>query len=420
MNEAAPPHQTEQAIAQFVRHEWGRTLAALVSHIGDFALAEDCLQQALESALSHWQKNGIPTNPRGWLLQTARRRAIDHFRRASNFAQKSKDYELLLEQDQQDRAMADDDHTFPDERLKLIFTCCHPALAHQPQVALTLQTLGGLKTGEIARAFLTTETTMAQRLVRAKRKIVDAKIPYIVPDWDALPERVSAVLSTIYFIFNEGYSASSGSEPVRANLCVEATQLARLLTQLMPENAECWGLLALILLHDSRRETRLDSNGALIPLQNQNRSNWHKEKIAKGLASLTTAAKLNATGPYQLQAAISAIHARATSHDRTNWQSIITIYEELYATNPNPILLLNRAVALSYAHSPQAGLDAIVAIEKGLENYQPLHAAKADLHNRAGNSTAAKSSYARAIALSDNQAEINFLTNKLACISTRH
>lgn len=429
MSDDASPN-SRAAIERFVREEWGRTLAALVSHIGDLELAEDCLQLALISALTHWAKNGLPTNPRGWLLQTARRKAIDHFRRSANFAKKSPEYELLLTLDQQDRAMSQEatshealppeQSDIPDERLKLIFTCCHPALAHLPQVALTLHTLGGLKTGEIARAFLTTETTMAQRLVRAKRKIAQARTPYEIPDLAQLPDRLSAVLSTIYFIFNEGYAASFGSTPARETLCLEATHLARTLTQLMPGKAECWGLLALILLHDSRRETRLDTAGALIPLQNQNRKNWHKEKIANGLAALATAAKLNDTGPYQLQAAISAIHARAPNHEATNWHGIVTIYEELYTHAPNPVLLLNRAVAISFWVSPEAGLAKIEEIAPDLKAYQPYQAACADLHQRAGNREQAATHYVRAIDLSDNEAEIRFLTARMATLSTQH
>ena len=397
-----------------MREEWGRVLAALIAFLRDFELAEDSLQDALVAALETWPESGLPDAPRAWLMQTAKRKAIDKIRRAKRFDDKRSDVKTYLENELAD-GIAEMDQPIPDERLALIFTCCHPALSEMAQVALTLKALGGLTTAEIARAFLVEEKTMAQRIVRAKRKIKRANIPYQVPDGDVWPERLNAVLATIYFIFNEGYAATSGDSLVRADLCEEAIRLARLLAQLTPHEPEAAGLLALLLLHDSRRSARTDAAGGFIPLQAQDRSLWNQEQIAEGCARTMAALARKKPGPYQIQAAISAVHSEAPSHDKTDWREIVLLYGKLYELTPSPVILLNGAVALSYAFGAEAGLAALEEIESSgeLQSYQPFHAARADLLRRTGRAEAARLAYQKAIELSQNSSETAFLTMRM-------
>ena len=409
-----PLSSSQTAIERTVREEWGRILASLVKSIGDFQLAEDSLQDALIAALDHWQKDGLPKSPAAWLLTTARRRAIDRLRRDQNFAGKSKEIAYLMDLEQDSKE--DDETSIPDKRLEMIFTCCHPALEQKTRVALTLRTLGGLTTEEIAAAFLDKPQAMAQRLVRAKKKIKLAAIPYEIPDHDLLPDRISSVLSVIYLIFNEGYSATSGNSPVRADLCDEAIRLARIVMQLLPEQAEVAGLLALMLLHDSRRLTRIDRNGSIVPLEHQNRKRWDRGKIDQGKHLLHQTLPRRAIGPYQLQAAISAVHADSPSWEQTDWPQIQALYALLYQLNPTPVVRLNQALALSHARSVGAGLAMLEEAAAGgaLDTYQPYYAAKADLLSRNGDHPEARAHLEKAIELSDNEADREFLRTKIA------
>ena len=384
----------------------------------DLELAEDMLQDAFVAALQRWPKDGVPKQPRAWLFRTARNKAIDRFRRDANFKVKRSELELLgaLERKAQPRDM---DDAIQDERLRLIFTCCHPALSAQARVALTLRTIAGLSTTEIARAFLVPETTMAQRLVRAKRKIKAANIPYRVPPPHLWPERLGSVLSVIYLVFNEGYAATSGSEPTRAGLCEEAIRLGQILVDLIPGEAEAIGLLALMLLHHSRHRARSDKFGDLVTLERQNRKLWLQEQIKAGTHLLRRTTGLGPVGPYQLQAAISAVHARAESYDATDWREILSLYRELYELLPSPAIALNTAVALSFADGVDAGLAAMTDLDgQGvLARYQPFHAARADLLRRAGQAHAAAASYRQALMLTNNKAEQRYLKSRLQELS---
>ena len=390
------------------REEHGRVLATLISQFGDFTLAEDALQDALVNALERWAVDGVPRNPGAWLTTAAKRRAIDRIRHSATHERNAIILDPLDPQDEPDM----DNDTFPDERLKLMFTCCHPSLALETQVALTLHTLGGLSTPEVARAFLVSEPAMAQRLARARRKIRDAAIPYRVPPADLLPQRLDALLAVIYLIFNEGYVTTEGDTLTRSDLCGEAIRLGRVLVSLMPESAEAHGLLALMLLHDSRREARLDAEGNLVLLEDQDRTRWDRAKIDEGIAVLDKALTLYDPGPYQVQAAISALHAEAATPDETDWKQIAALYNTLAVMTPSPVIEVNRAVAVAMAAGPSAGLALLRKIE-GVDDFYPYHVARADLLRRLNEREAAADAYQRALDLCSNPTERAYLQRRL-------
>lgn len=411
---AEMPNQilAQQLLSKVAREDYGRFFSALMGNLRNFHLTEDCLQDAFASALIHWSRNGPPPSPQGWLLQTARRKAIDRLRRANNFDRKSVELSALIELDQK-AAENEEPSEIEDERLRLVFTCCHPALDEKTRVALTLRTLCGLTTTEIARAFLDSEDAMAQRLVRARHKIGKAGIPYEVPGSSDLPDRLSSVRSVIYLVFNEGYAATFGESQLRVDLCEEAIRLCRLIMQLMPGSAETEGLLALLLLNHSRRFARVRDGQNLIPLEDQNRELWDSQLIREGIEMLDRALNRRNAGPYQLQAAINAIHAEAKSYAETRWREIVLLYDGLNAMSENPVYLLNRAVALSYDQGPQAALDALEPLQQLLTSYQPFHAARADFLRRIGSTSQAFSAYETAIALSQNDSEREFLAKRM-------
>ena len=413
-----PPSTLKSAIEQTAREEWGRILSALVKHFNDFQLAEDCLQDAILSAMDHWQRNGIPDAPAAWLITVAKRKALDRLRRDQNFAMKQPEISYLLDLENNPSDIDDEMH-IPDKRLEMIFTCCHPALEEKSRVALTLRTLGGLTTEEIASAFLDKSEAMAQRLVRAKKKIAKAGIAYKVPDPELLPDRLASVLNVIYLVFNEGYSASKGPSITRADLCREAIRLARIVWALMPGEPEIGGLLALMLLHDSRRIARSATDGVMISLEEQNRLKWDKSKIEEGGRLLEQVLPQQKLGPYQLQAAIGAVHAQSKSSEETDWPQIEALYRLLFAVQPSPVIRINMAMAMSYARGCAEALQLLESANEAgkLEQYQPYHAAMADLLARMENTKQARRHFLKAIDLSDNESERQFLNQKLLAIS---
>lgn len=413
-----PPFKLEQAVNQLVREEWGRMLGSLVGSTGDLQLAEDVLQDAVEAALLDWKAKGLPVSPAAWLITTARRKAIDHLRRQSRLARLKPDFAYLiaLEADtDSDNPAQFRDEVIPDKRLELIFTCCHPALDNKTRVALTLRTLGGLSTDEIARAFLDKPSAMAQRLVRARHKINAAGIAYEVPGEEHLAERLEGVLSVVYFIFNEGYASSTGESLTRVSLCDESIRLGRILHTLLPTHSEVAGLLALMLLHDSRRRARETSVGGMISLERQNRQCWDQHKISEGIHLLKTTLALQQAGPYQLQAAISAVHAESEDWESTDWRQIVALYEVLYSLQPSPVVRLNQAVALSYAESPHQALMLLHTLNEypAMQSYQPYHVAYADLLFRVDRHPEALKHMNIALAITSSVVEYAFLRQRL-------
>jgi RNA polymerase sigma-70 factor (ECF subfamily) len=404
-------HATVESV---FRNESGRIIAGLIRISNSFDLAEEALQDAFASAVVAWRANGIPDNPAAWITAAARRKLVDYARRENT--RRNNEDQLLYETVSRTGA-AEEDLTQPmeDHRLRLIFTCCHPAINKQAQVALTLRTLGGLTTPEIARAFLIPEPTLAQRLVRAQRKIEQAKIPYEIPSPHHLPERLSAVQAVLYLIFNEGYSASSGDNLIRRELCTEAIRLARTLNELLPNNPETMALLALMLLHDSRRDTRSTADGQLITLEEQDRTLWHPDQIAEGTRLVERALGRRNAGPYQLQAAIAAIHAEARTATETDWKQIAALYAILAAIQPSPIVSLNHAVAVAMSDSLEHGLLLIdnLGVSGGLDSYHLFHAARADLLRRMGRTSEARASYTRAASLASNAVERCYLNRRI-------
>ncbi len=410
-----------QTIEQVFREESGKITAALIRLSGSFDWAEDAVQDAFASALATWPKSGMPQNPAAWLMTAARNRLLDFARREQTRVNKEDALTYWIESPASDFgrpdaiAVAEDEMGYPDDRLRLIFTCCHPALGADAQIALTLRTLGGLTTPEIARAFLVPEPTMAQRLVRAKRKIEGAKIPYEVPPPNRIPERLSAVMMVLYLIFNEGYAAMTGAALIRRELCGEAIRLTRILMQLLPSEAEVAGLLALMLLQDSRRGTRVDGAGNLVILEEQDRSRWDRAEIQEGTRLVEECLRRSRVGPYQLQAAIAAVHANAPTAAETGWHEIAILYRDLAALNPSPVVELNHAVAVAMSEGIELGLSLIDDLGRSghLNSYYLFHAARADLLRRLRRNTEATDAYGRALALATNDVERRYLTRRL-------
>ena len=408
-----------EAVDRIFREASGRVVAGLIRSVGDFDLAEESVQDAFVSALEHWPAEGLPPNPGAWIATTARRKAIDRLRRTKRLTQKTQALALLMASTSSETDPADltglERPPIEDDRLRLIFTCCHPSLAVDAQVALTLRLLGGLRTPEIARAFLLPEPTLAQRLVRAKRKIRSAAIPYRVPEAPDLPERLDAVLHVLYLVFNEGYSATSGAVLVRRELATEAIRLTRVLASLMPQQPEVLGLMSLMLLQDSRRDARQNEAGELVVLAEQDRSRWDRSRIGEGVAALDRASSLGPPGPYALQAAIGAEHSRAESHQATDWRRIVALYDQLMAVLPSPVVALNRAVAVARASGPERGLALVdeLGTSGELADYHLWHSTRAELLTRLSRTAEAAEAFRRALELATNEVDRRHLSRRL-------
>jgi RNA polymerase sigma-70 factor, ECF subfamily len=407
------------AVAEAFTEEWGRIVAALIGRTGDWDLAEDCAQQAFAEAVRRWPRDGVPARPGAWLTTVAKNRAIDRLRhermKAERLEAVSAEFSEVQPEADEDPVQVQDDSGIEDDRLRLMFTCCHPALELEARVALTLRTLAGLTTTEIAQAFLVPEPTMAKRLVRAKHKIVNARIPYRVPPANLLPGRTSGVLAVLYLLFNEGYSASAGPELIRVDLCAEAIRLARALTTLMPDEPEAAGLLGLMLFQHSRRLARVDAAGELVTLDDQDRSRWDVVEIGEASVVLDAALRREAAGPYQLQAAIAACHANASDPDATDWQRIAVLYERLLEVMPHPVVMLNHAIAIAMSDGPDAGLELVdrLAASGELRDYHLLHATRADLLRRLGDRAGAAGAYREALERASSEPERRFLLRRL-------
>jgi RNA polymerase sigma-70 factor (ECF subfamily) len=388
-------------IESIFRRDHGRAVAVLVRFLGDINLAEEAVQDAFATALTHWPRDGIPASPAGWIITTARNRALDHLRREASRDVRQAAAMQLFEQETQE------EHDVRDDRLRLIFTCCHPAIGLEAQLALTLRLLGGLTTAEIARAFLVPEATLAQRLSRAKAKIRDAGIPYRVPEAPELPARVRSVLAVVYFIFNEGYSATTGDSLVRTDLCDEAIRLGRLLTEVLPDEPEALGLLALMLLIDARRDARVDESGGLVRLADQDRERWNRAQIDEGRALMRACLARNQPGPYQIQAAINCVHSEVRSAGDTDWRQILALHDQLMALAPSPVVALNRAVVIAEIEGEERALEQIEPL--ALDRYHLFHAVRADLLRRLGRDADAAAAYQAAIARCENAREKEFL-----------
>ncbi|WP_246115508.1 RNA polymerase sigma factor [Trebonia kvetii] len=407
------------AVARVFRDERAAVLATLIRYAGDFQLAEDAVQDAFASALQAWRRDGVPDNPGAWITVAARRRAIDLLRRDRSVNNRAARLAALLRLDEQEHPLMNEPTVIADDRLRLIFTCCHPALDMPARVALTLRTLGGLTTGEIARAFVVAEPTMGKRIVRARRKIADAHIPYRVPDGAELPGRLAGVLRVVYLIFNEGYAATEGDRLVRDELCAEAIRLGRLVCEQLPGDAEAWGLLALMLLHHARAAARVDGRGGYVALQEQDRSLWDLDRIREGTGALERAARSGSPGPYQIQAAITALHLQAHADDTATWAQIARLYDALGTLSPSPVVAVNHAAAAGFAFGSDAGLRLLEPLlgDPALDRYQPLQAAHAELLRRADDPAGARNAYERAIALSANSVERAELERRMEALT---